>query len=80
MDRYKHRALLIVESFWVKSSFTAAMLLLLIPLTAIMYDDDTDLFLNAEPKTTYKELGKKAQMLVDKWCNALWVTGGCLQP
>ena len=72
--------LLIIESFWVKSKFVLAISLIIIPLTSIMYVDNTNLFLNAPPQTSYIEIGKRAQSLVNKWCDYLWITGGCLRP
>ena len=70
----------IIVYFWVKSTFVSAISLLAIQLTAIIFVDDTELFLNATPKTKFKNIGKRAQLLVTKWCDTLWVTGGCLRP
>ena len=72
--------ILIIEKFWVGSIFVSALTLVIAPLTAIMYVDDTNLFLTEDPRTTYQELGWRGNLIMKKWCNTLWVTGGCLRP
>ena len=58
--------LLIIEAFWIKATFVSALSVVIVKLTAIMYVDDTDLFLVAPYNTAFVEIGQRAQLLVSK--------------
>ena len=45
-----------------------------------MYLDDTNLLIIGDTHDIPKTLTSKAQTMINKWCNALWITGGCLRP
>ena len=54
--------------------------LTLIVLSAIMYVDDTDMFIFAKPDEQVEEVLDRAQTLANRWTQALWATGGALRP
>ena len=48
--------------------------------SAIMYVDDTDIFLFGRSDESILELIDRAQSMAIIWCNSLWATGGALRP
>ena len=51
-----------------------------VTISAIMYVDDTDILVAGDANDDTSTLRNKAQQMIDKWCSALWVSGGCLRP
>ena len=49
-------------------------------MNAIMFVDNTDLFLTGETNEHHTSITSKAQQLTSKWCSMLRITGGALCP
>ena len=62
------------------ATFLSAISLATITFSAIMYVDDTNLLIIGDKHDNPETLTSKAQTMINKWCNALWITGGCLRP
>ena len=54
--------------------------LAVIAFSAIMYVDDTDIFVFANQNETMGSVLERAQDLADRWTRALWASGGVLRP
>ena len=72
--------LFIITTVPFNATIISAILLATITMSAIMYVDDTDLLVIGDDDDTTPTLTYKAQMMVKKWCSALWISGGCLRP
>lgn len=58
----------------------APISLLVVTFTAIMYVDDTDLFVVGQSHQEIVESAfSRAENLVDIWCRSIWATGGLLR-
>ena len=62
------------------STITTSISLMVIILSAIMYVDDTDIFVVGKHRESLDELLARAQLLSQRWTDALWATGGVLRP
>jgi len=49
-------------------------------LSAILYIDDTDMFIYGHPGESIDSILTRTQDLALTWCDALWVTGGAVRP
>ena len=58
----------------------ASISLIVTIVTAIMYVDDTDIFVMKKERESLDSLILRMQKILDTWTNALWVTGGVLRP
>lgn len=59
----------------------SAVSLTLISFTAILFVDDTDLFVSSQtPRESITSIAQRTQILVNRWTGALWASGGCLRP
>ena len=59
---------------------TASISLIVTLVTAIMYVNDTDLFVRRREDEGVDSLQLRTQNIIDKWTGALWATGGVLRP
>ena len=58
----------------------ASISLVVTIVTAIMYVDDTDIFVMKKERENLESLIRRIQKILDIWTNALWATGGVLRP
>ena len=59
----------------------APISLMAVTFSAIMYVDDTDLFVVGQRRSEQAEcVFSRAEFLVDIWCRSIWATGGLLRP
>ena len=63
------------------STILGPLSLLMVTFTVIMYVDDTDLFMVGEtPRESITSVLERTKRITDKWCDALWATGGVMRP
>ena len=70
----------IIATVPINATLTASISLATLVMSAIMYVDDTDILITAKDGETQQQLKHNAQTLINKWCSALWISGGCLRP
>ena len=70
----------IMATLPINATIVTAISLQTLVFSAIMYVDDTDLLFLGSTSDDADTLTNKAQILIDKWCSTLWITGGCLRP
>ena len=59
----------------------SSLSLITLSFSAIMYVDDTDLFVVGKtPKESITSIVDRSKDLVDIWCRSIWATGGLLIP
>ena len=69
----------IISTVPINATLIAAILLTTLVVSAIMYVDNTDILITAKNDKNVDTLKANAQTLISKWCNALWISGGCLR-
>ena len=72
--------LAIIATVPFNATMTSAISLATVVFSAIMYVDDTDIFFIRNDTDDTDSIRHKAQTMIDKWCSALWISGGCLRP
>ena len=70
----------IISTVLINATLIAAISLTTLVVSAITYVDDTDILITAKNDENVDTLKANAQTLISKWCNALWISGGCLRP
>ena len=71
----------LLSSYGAAVAITSALSLSIIAFTAILYVDDTDLFVMGKtPSEPIRDVFLRARALIDIWDSALWSTGGSLRP
>ena len=70
----------IIATVPINATLAASLSLATLVVSAVMYVDDTDILITAKEGKTQQQLKKNAQTLINKWCSALWISGGCLRP
>jgi len=61
-------------------SIIASISLVAITFSAIMYVDDTDIFIFGRENEKIESVIRRAQDLADRWTRALWESDGVLRP
>ena len=70
----------ILSMYTPGAKIIASISLAITMFSAIMYVDDTDIFVLSDHQESVQGLLSRAQSLVDTWCRALWASGGVLRP
>ena len=70
----------IIATVPINATLTSAITLMTLSISAIMYVDDTNILLTAKNNESVDDVKRNAQTIIRKWCNALWISGGCLRP
>ena len=70
----------IIATVPINATLVSAITLTTLTLSAKMYVDDADILLTAKHGKTLVDVKQNAQTIITKWCETLWVSGGCLRP
>ena len=70
----------IIATVPINATLISAITLTTLTLSAIMYVDDTDILFTAKNGESIHDVQQDAQMIIRKWCDMLWISGGCLRP